>query len=38
MYEGKAYCIGNYIDITRMKELEKMLKGREEFYRDLIEN
>lgn len=37
-YRGKVYGIGNYIDITRTKELERKLKESEEFYRDLIEN
>lgn len=37
-YKGKAYAIGNYIDITHTKELERKLKENEELYRSLIEN
>ncbi|MEM1579010.1 MAG: PAS domain S-box protein [Archaeoglobaceae archaeon] len=37
IYKGHGYTVGNYIDITRTKELEKQLKESEEFYRMLID-
>ncbi|MDI9643588.1 MAG: PAS domain S-box protein, partial [Archaeoglobales archaeon] len=36
-YEGKLYFIGNYIDITLQKKLERKLKESEEFYRMLVD-
>ncbi|MEM0203286.1 MAG: PAS domain S-box protein [Archaeoglobaceae archaeon] len=38
VYKGKVYAVGNFIDITYAKELERKLKESEEFYRSLIDN
>ncbi|MEM4574883.1 MAG: PAS domain S-box protein [Archaeoglobaceae archaeon] len=38
LYKNKLYIIGNFIDITREKELERELRESEEFYRNLIYN
>ncbi|MDI9643159.1 MAG: PAS domain S-box protein, partial [Archaeoglobales archaeon] len=38
VHKGKMYAIGNYVDITKAKELESKLKENEEFYRGLIDN
>jgi len=35
---GKKYVLGNWIDITRVKDLEQKLRESEEFYRTLIED
>ncbi|MBO8180103.1 MAG: PAS domain S-box protein [Archaeoglobus sp.] len=35
---GERYVLGNWIDITRVKELEQKLKESEGFYRSLIED
>ncbi|MFN3384824.1 MAG: PAS domain S-box protein [Archaeoglobaceae archaeon] len=37
-YKGKVYAVGNFIDITYDRELERKLKESEEFYRSLIDN
>ncbi len=37
LYEGKKLYIGNWIDVTRAKNLEQKLKESEEFYRTLVE-
>ncbi len=36
-YEGKKLYVGNWIDVTRAKNLEQKLKESEEFYRTLVE-
>lgn len=36
-YKDKLYGVGNYVDITRTKILEKKLKESEEFYRMLVD-
>ncbi len=36
-YGGKLYAIGNWIDVTKVKELDLKLRESEEFYRTLIE-
>ncbi len=38
VYRGKKLYIGNWIDVTRAKKLEQMLKESEEFYRTLVED
>lgn len=35
---GRVHVLGNWIDITKVKELEEKLKESEEFYRSLIED
>ncbi|AAB90059.1 sensor histidine kinase [Archaeoglobus fulgidus] len=35
---GKSYIIGNWIDVTKSKELEQALRESEEFYRTLVED
>ncbi len=35
--DGEIYALGNWVDITRIKELEEKLRESEEFYRTLIE-
>ncbi|MEM2189798.1 MAG: PAS domain-containing sensor histidine kinase [Archaeoglobaceae archaeon] len=37
VYKDRQYAIGNYVDITKAKRLEEMLKEREEFYRVLVD-
>ncbi len=37
LYKGKKLYIGNWIDVTRAKNLEQKLKESEEFYRTLVE-
>lgn len=38
VYGGEKLYIGNWIDVTRAKKLEQMLKESEEFYRTLVED
>ncbi len=37
-YKGERLGVGNWIDVTRVKELERRLRESEEFYRTLIED
>ncbi|MEM4155615.1 MAG: PAS domain S-box protein, partial [Archaeoglobaceae archaeon] len=37
IYKNKGYAVGNYIDITLQKKLERKLKESEEFYRMLVD-
>jgi PAS domain S-box-containing protein len=37
VHRGKLLVVGNWVDVTRVKELEEKLRESEEFYRTLIE-